>query len=623
MLRSPIVYCGKVKVAQSVPIEDHLESEAEYLRHASFEGLGNLAIAATVYFCLITVVLYFSAPASALSILLTQKLIYMGVLGVLAVNLKRQRISSRHFHVVTTCLIFLCMSSALVTASFGMTQRIEIYTVILIIGCALMEVSYRWVVLDWILLWACWFYVGVQSGMPSHELVNGGAKIAGMQLLAIATFQLRIHLLRKNYKTLRQLAESLAESERVRNTLDLEVERRTLELQMAYEELSLSIEQREKITEERERLHAQLLHSQKMESLGRLAGGVAHDFNNLLTVIIGNLELAMMSRDIEPDVNALLSESNIAARRAADLTGQLLAFSRSQMIEIKPFKVQKLIAESVKMAERLLGEDIELQVSLECPDAVIEGDPTQIQQILMNLVVNSSDAMPQGGSLRVRLWQEETMVILEVSDTGVGISKETQERIFEPFFTEKPVGHGTGLGLSTVHGVVTAHGGRIELDSSPKEGTTFTVYLPLTGGIPGHAPTARSLPPLTGTGSILLVEDDEQVRNLSVRALELSGYRVTACENGAAALKTLEEKEDFDMLLTDVVMPGMDGAQLARKIRERLRGLPILFMSGYTDEKLSSFEIRAEGCSFLGKPFTPLELQKAVAGTLSDAVRAN
>ena len=215
------------------------------------------------------------------------------------------------------------------------------------------------------------------------------------------------------------------------------------------------------------------------------------------------------------------------------------------------------------------------------------------------------------------------MVILEVSDTGVGISKETQERIFEPFFTEKPVGHGTGLGLSTVHGVVTAHGGRIELDSSPKEGTTFTVYLPLTGGIPGHAPTARSLPPLTGTGSILLVEDDEQVRNLSVRALELSGYRVTACENGAAALKTLEEKEDFDMLLTDVVMPGMDGAQLARKIRERLRGLPILFMSGYTDEKLSSFEIRAEGCSFLGKPFTPLELQKAVAGTLSDAVRAN
>ena len=603
----------------SVSVEDHLESEGEYLRQASFEGLGNLAVAATVYFGLVTVVLYFSAPASILPMLLSQKLLYMGILIVLAFGLKRRRISSRYFHLVTTCLIFLCMRSALVTASFGMAQRFEIYTIILIIGCALMEVSYRWVVLDWFLLWACWLYVGIRFGLTSHELLNNGAKIAGIQLLAIATLELRIHLLRKNYKTLRQLAESLAESETIRNTLDGEVERRTLELQMAYEELSLSIEQREKITEERERLHAQLLHSQKMESLGRLAGGVAHDFNNLLTVIIGNLELAMMRPDLESEVDTLLSQSSLAAKRAADLTHQLLAFSRSQMMEVKPFKVQKLIAESAQMAERLLGEDIELQVSLECPEAIVEGDPTQIQQVLMNLVVNASDAMPQGGSLRIRLWQEEAMVILEVSDTGLGISKETQERIFEPFFTDKPVGHGTGLGLSTVHGVVTAHGGRIELDSTPREGTTFTVYLPLTGDAKGHSTPGRSLTSLTGTGSILLVEDDEQVRNLSVRALKLSGYRVTACENGMAALSTLEKGDDFDLLLTDVVMPGMDGAQLARKVRERLGKLPVLFMSGYTDEKLSAFEIRAEGCSFLGKPFTPLELQKAVAETLSNA----
>ena len=397
------------------------------------------------------------------------------------------------------------------------------------------------------------------------------------------------------------------------------------------------------ITERREaevELHEsreQLLQAQKMEAVGRLAGGVAHDFNNLLTAIKGFTELLLLEMDRRDPRFPFAHEIQAAAGRAGSLTRQLLAFSRKQVLQPRIFDLNSSVTSMEKMLRRLIGEDVVL-VTHVAPDlATILADPGQVEQIILNLVVNARDAMPAGGRIEitteVELLSPEQLlrqgdleageyVVLSVRDSGDGMSRETRSRIFEPFFTTKEQGRGTGLGLSTVYGIVQQSGGFITVESAPGEGAEFRVHLPAADG-DGEIDEAR-LPdrPVAGTETVLLVEDENAVRVLVRRVLDRMGYTVLEAQDGPAALRVAAEYESpIDLLLTDVIMPGMSGSELARQVVQRHPDMKVLFMSGYTDDAISQHGVLAEGINFLEKPFTPdllLHRVRDVLGPVKD-----
>jgi len=385
--------------------------------------------------------------------------------------------------------------------------------------------------------------------------------------------------------------------------------------------------------EERRQLEDQLRQSQKMEAVGRLAGGVAHDFNNLLTGITGYTELALSQVDDENVCNDLRSIREFSDR-AAQLTQQLLAFSRRQPLEPVNLDLNKLIHNTTGMLARLIGEDIELEFSPGADPAVVEADAGQIEQVLMNLAVNSRDAMPNGGRLLIET-QDIALdqvyadrhagvspgcyVMVAVTDTGQGMDKSSQERIFEPFFTTKERGKGTGLGLSTVYGIVKQHGGNIWVYSEPDYGTTFKIYLPSLEQMAeemeiGRQPTVD----LQGNETILLVEDEVAVGSAIIRALESYGYRVLSAARPELAMQVFSENRDeIDLLLADVILPGGDGRQLYEGMLETVDGLRVLFMSGYTDKALMHNVVLEPGVPFIQKPFTPAQLARKVRAVLA------
>jgi PAS domain S-box-containing protein len=385
------------------------------------------------------------------------------------------------------------------------------------------------------------------------------------------------------------------------------------------------------VTEER-RLQAQLLQSQKLESVGRLAGGVAHDFNNLLTVIRGYLELSLQSlREDNPLVD-YLTEVDRAADSAAGLTQQLLAFSRKQIIAPQVLDLNDVVQRVDAMLQRLLGEHIALEVHPGADLWRVRFDPGQAEQILVNLAVNARDAMPDGGRLtietsNVRLDSAyaEThpdahpgeYVLLAVSDTGEGMSSETRAHAFEPFFTTKQPGHGTGLGLAMIHGAVSQNGGRVEVYSELGHGTSFKIYLPRTVGTIASTdePALRTSP--AGRETILVAEDDERVRMLTVRLLSRLGYRAIAVGSGDEALAWLDtHAEPIDLLLTDVIMPGMNGKTLAERVRAVRPGTRVLFTSGYTANVIVHHGVLKPGVEFLAKPFSGSSLAQKVREVL-------
>ncbi|MHB0877424.1 MAG: PAS domain S-box protein, partial [Anaerolineae bacterium] len=383
---------------------------------------------------------------------------------------------------------------------------------------------------------------------------------------------------------------------------------------------------------EHQRLEQQLLQAQKMEVVGRLAGGVAHDFNNLLTAISGHasftLEAVAEDSPAADDLNDLLA----AVQRARELTGQLLAFSRRQFIELRLLDLTSLVADLRKMLARLIGEDIELVTPAGADRTAIRGDRGQIEQVIVNLVVNARDAMPRGGKLtvssgRVSLNPEAARrrgvppgdyATLVVRDTGTGMTEQVKMHLFEPFFTTKDVGRGTGLGLATVYGIVKQHGGHVEVESRPGAGSTFTIYLPLAGGnVTPPTESADRTAPVGGTETVLLVEDDASVRRVTERMLRGLGYHVLAATDGPHALTLATEHEDhIDVLITDVVMPRMGGAELARAVRLRRPGISVLFVSGYTAGVVSEHGIRDGSVDLLQKPYT----QEALATRLRAAI---
>ena len=384
---------------------------------------------------------------------------------------------------------------------------------------------------------------------------------------------------------------------------------------------------------ERRHLEEQLRQSQKMEGIGQLAGGIAHDFNNLLTTVLGYSDMALSQLSAHDPIREDILEIRKAGQRASNLTRQLLAFSRKQVFEPRVLDLNALIAESSRMLARLIGEHIRFVTELDPGLASVRADPGQVEQVIVNLVVNARDAMPEGGALTMRTGNAEVTaasardhfgvapghyVVVCVADTGVGIDSETQKHIFEPFFTTKEKPHGTGLGLATVYGIVSQSGGHIFVASEPGRGSTFAIYLPRVEEI-ASAAGAPAAPAAVRRGSetILLVEDEEAVRGLTRRCLESSGYTVLQASSAEEALPIAARHAGrLDLLLTDVIMPGASGPELARRLLELRPGTRVLYVSGYTDASMASQGALDNGAFFLQKPFTPETLARKVREVL-------
>jgi len=386
---------------------------------------------------------------------------------------------------------------------------------------------------------------------------------------------------------------------------------------------------------ERKHLEEQFRQAQKMEAIGVLAGGVAHDFNNLLTVITGYCQLLLNRLAKNDPLRKEVEQINEAGERAASLTNQLLAFSRRQVMQPKVLNLNSVILNMDRMLRRLIGEDIVIKTSLDPNLGNVKVDPTQIEQIIMNLAVNARDAMPQGGKFTIEtanIYIDEThtkqhvsvqtgpYVLLAISDNGSGMDAETQARIFEPFFTTKGPGKGTGLGLSTVYGIVKQFGGNIWVYSEPGEGTTFKIYLPrVSEEVKSVKHRQVSVESLRGSETILLVEDEKMVRDLASEILQEYNYNVLVASNPAEAISICEQSRNtIHLLLTDVVMPGMSGPQLSEKLKSLHPEIKVLYMSGYADNAIIQHGVLKPGTPFIQKPFLPQNLLKKVRQILED-----
>ena len=403
-------------------------------------------------------------------------------------------------------------------------------------------------------------------------------------------------------------------------------------------ELIAANEQLKNEIAERHEMEEQLRHAQKMEAIGRLAGGVAHDFNNLLMVIRGQAMLSLTSFFPPPPLRRNLEGILKAAERAATLTRQLLAFSRKQVLQPKILDLNSLVAQVADLLPPLLGEDIRVNMALDPELGRVHADPGQVEQVLMNLVVNARDAMPHGGELTIETanidldetstqrysgFQPGPHVMLAVKDTGHGMDAETLSHAFEPFFTTKEKNKGTGLGLATAYGIIEQSGGGISLMSERGQGTTLTIYFPRTEDpLEEIAPPVVTEKSLDGSETILVVEDDDAVRKMTRMFLTIRGYKVLEARNAAEAIQIVKQEcESIDLLLTDVVMPGIKGRELVAQIGEICDDLPVLYMSAYTEDAAVNNGILDPGTAFIEKPFGPDDLASKVRDLLQSGAR--
>ncbi len=387
-----------------------------------------------------------------------------------------------------------------------------------------------------------------------------------------------------------------------------------------------SVVGRERAEERRKNLESQLHQSQKLESIGRLAGGIAHDFNNILSTILGVTELLLDDIPSDAPMRCDVEEIVGAATRASELTQQLLAFSRRQVIEPQVVELGRVVRKLEPMLARLLGEDVHLVTSVSAPRTTVRVDVTQMEQVVINLAVNARDAMPRGGELRIEVagpadddgTRTEGTVELLVKDQGAGMDAELLERIFEPFFTTKEVGRGSGLGLSMVLGIVEQSGGSISVESTPGQGSCFRVALPAVFEPATHRQSQRPPPRVGGGETVLVVEDDPSVRGLAVRQLNRLGFRVLAASRGDEAIRLAEQHSGvISLLLTDVVLPAMSGHELARRLLNRSPNMKVIYTSGYTRDVVADHGVPSDGLHFIAKPYTLQELAEAVVTTLA------
>lgn len=377
---------------------------------------------------------------------------------------------------------------------------------------------------------------------------------------------------------------------------------------------------------EQERLREQLLQAQKLESVGRLAGGIAHDFNNLLTVITGYASM-LLAESPGASMQSGLTEIALAGERAAALSQQLLVLSRKSITQQRNVDVNDIVREVRKMLYQVIGEDVTIETKLEAAAQWVFADPGQLHQVLMNLAVNARDAMPHGGTIRVETSGvtldrpgDETRpgnyVRLTVSDTGYGMTPEVKKHIFEPFFTTKPQGEGTGLGLAIVYGIVKQSGGAVEVQTAPGAGTTFRILLPRVEPAAAVKQSSATKTVASGNETVLVVEDQEQVRKLTVRLLKACGYKVLEAADASAAMQHAMKPGEIHLLLTDIVMPGMSGVDLAEQLRELRPSLRIVYMSGYSERVAADRLVIGPDKGYLTKPFSPQALAAKVREVL-------
>ncbi|HTV24796.1 MAG TPA: ATP-binding protein [Polyangiaceae bacterium] len=461
-------------------------------------------------------------------------------------------------------------------------------------------------------------------GDPLHDVLAGVIVFYGVGLYAVARVNHRS--LAEAFALRYENAELVASLSRAQR--GLEQNNRTLEQRVA--------ERTEALRKQTEALRD----AQRLEAVGRLAGGVAHDFNNLLTIILANISELVDRDGLDARTRAALREMHDAGSKGADLVRQLLAFSRRQRTTPETFDLNRTLAGMDRLLVRLLGEGVALKLELHPDTLLVHMDPTQLEQVIVNLVTNARDAMPEGGVVRV---QTETAALLEetrgiasgvyavlrVSDTGIGMDRSIRQHIFEPFFTTKDVGKGTGLGLSTAYGIVEQGGGHIDVSSEPRRGSSFAVYLPLSAATaerPSSSPRLvsgfRALLRPRAKPVVMLVEDEPTVRSVTRRILDRAGYRVLVSSSAERALEIFAGlSEPLDLLITDVVMAGMDGPRLAERLRDALPGLKTLFISGYSREHAVPRDV-SHSIGFLAKPFTHDELLAKVSELLAEPEEA-
>lgn len=461
-------------------------------------------------------------------------------------------------------------------------------------------------------------------------LSNNSFVISSLFIIIIAS-AVGSNLRFREYKSRIELEGAKRELQRSNEMLEITLARK-------HRDLIENLQEKKLVEEMKDRLEEQLVQSQKLEAIGRLAGGVAHDFNNILTVIKVNGDLLLMRMEEDNPYRKKITEIRHASERAAALIRQLLAFSRKQMLQPCDLDLNEVILSMNDLLERLIGEDIELGLTLSDNLGKVKADPSQIEQVVMNLVVNARDAMPMGGYITIQTrnvyfdrkqavsregsLREGDYVLMSVSDTGEGMDKEVQSHIFEPFYTTKDVGKGTGLGLSTVYGIVRQSEGAVTVYSEIGKGTAFKVYLPCCQNGNGHTVEQEPVGELQqGQETILLVEDDEPVRKIANEILHENGYKILDAQSGNDALeicKTFSGK--IDLLLTDVIMPQMSGAELSRIVTAMRPQIQVLYMSGYTDDAISHHGILDKGVTLLDKPFTAHSLTQKVRDVLDGAL---
>jgi signal transduction histidine kinase/ActR/RegA family two-component response regulator len=546
--------------------------------------------------------------------------IAVGVM-LLAVHMmcRRSALSPRAFHWITSALSLAVSGGFLLCGLLGANPLFSHFESLVAIGTVVVIPTPRWasaVIAIQLAAWAVVAYLVLPRSELGLDAFVMASSIAVCYIIHAGRYRARLRILELRAGDAQReqaLQRALTEADEARRGLDRKVEERTGALRNELEE--------------RERLEEQLRHAQKLEAVGRLAGGVAHDFNNLLTVIRMS-HTTLGEADATPDeLRDAMRDASDATDRAAALTHDLLAFARKQTLQRNNVAVEDILGGVERMVRRVAEASIRLEVAI-APDAGdVLADRHQIEQVLLNLAINACDAMGNRGTLTIAAEPVELegaeaaahslrpgiYVRIAVTDTGTGMDEATRRSVFEPFFTTKEVGRGTGLGLAVAHGIVTQHGGQIEVESELGVGSTFTVWLPRARGISQRNAVATTRPVASLAGeTVLLVEDEAAVRRAVQRTLDRLGYRMVAASDGEDALRLAEQLGRIDLLLTDVVMPGIDGPELACRLRERWGDLPVLFVTGYSADRLARNGAVGPHDRVLEKPYQPVDLARTI-----------
>jgi signal transduction histidine kinase/ActR/RegA family two-component response regulator len=581
------------------------------LRHIAADDLRPAALMVTLTFVGFTVFEWIDLRPPAQLPVAGCNLATVALAFLLYVACRRVKLSPNGVYAAAALLSFAVLGNMLYSGLVGASPLFSSYVAILLIASAGSVLSAGWAIIIGIVEIVGWAW-SASAILPAKDIEDNALLIASSAGVAAI-----VHVGRSDAERQIELQQALEDADEARRGLDRKVEERTTALRNELEE--------------RERLEEQLRHAHKLEAVGRLAGGIAHDFNNLLTVIrMSHITVNEPSASSD-EIRDAMRDASDATDRAAGLTHDLLAFARKTTLARAPVPVTDVLGGVERMVRRVAEASIRLEVEIASDIGQVVADRHQIEQVLLNLAINACDAMAHRGTLTMsadivdltggdatrRGVSPGSYARIAVTDTGSGMNEATMRSLFEPFFTTKEVGRGTGLGLAVAHGIVTQHCGHIEVESELGKGSTFTVYLPGTRGAPPRVPIAAAKPLSSlARETLLVVEDEAAVRRAVKRNLERLGYHVLAAYDGEDALRLVESLDGIDLLLSDVVMPGIDGPELACRLRAKWCDLPVLFVTGYSADRLARSDAVGPHDRVLEKPYQLEELARTIRGML-------